>query len=236
MNLSEGTHLGYINNPLQDTDIQRIIGFVGLIKISTQKGEGVILIEHGTIIAASFISGKITHFGSRALEIINATTPGRMELRSYNPYEFKEAVEACRDGNFLLVDEPRLPAIPDLLDENILQKVLVQPGVIAVSVFSEGFPIQSLGTADFDQVAAMAEDLLRVGFRIAEDMKIGLVARIVLETNSGKIIVVPYGDLFLCVFTGPDANIGLIQQVLRSIQRDAGLQDPGTGWSPAGSI
>jgi len=218
MNLPEGTHLGYINNPLQDKDVQRIIGLVGLIKITAQQGEGFILIDQGKIIAASFTSGDKIHSGNGALEIINATTPGKMELRSYTVDEYRAAVDISKSGNFLLQDESNLPAIHDLLDESILRKVLVQPGVIAVSAFSEGFSVQSLGTADFDQVAAMAEDLLRAGIKIAKDMKIGLIDQIILETGLGKIIIAPYGDLFLCVFTGPDANIGLIRVVLRSIQ------------------
>jgi len=220
MNLPEGTPLGYINNPLRDKDVQRIIGHVGLIKITAQQGEGAILIDKGKIVAASFTSGDKLYSGNGALEIINATTPEKMELFSYTPDEYQSAVEICRKDNFLLQDETNIPAIPDLLDESILRKVLVQPGVIAVSAFSEGFSVQSLGQADFDQVAAMAEDLLRAGIKIAKDMKIGLIDQIILETNSGKIIIAPYGDLFLCVFTGPDANIGLIRVVLKSIQRE----------------
>jgi predicted regulator of Ras-like GTPase activity (Roadblock/LC7/MglB family) len=221
MNLPEGTPLGYINNPLQDKDVQRIIGHVGLIKITAQQGGGAILIDQGKIIAAFFTSGDKLYSGNGALEIINATTPEKMELRSYTTDEYRFAVETCRKENLLLQDETNIPAIPDLLDESVLRKVLVQPGVIAVSAFSDGFSVQSLGKADFDQVAAMAEDLLRAGIKIAKDMKIGLIDQIILETNSGKIIIAPYGDLFLCVFTGPDANIGLIRVVLKSIQSEA---------------
>jgi predicted regulator of Ras-like GTPase activity (Roadblock/LC7/MglB family) len=220
MNLPEGTHLGYINNPLQDTDVQRIIGHLGLIKTTAQQGEGIILIDKGKIIAASFLSGDKLYYGNGALEVINATSPEKMELNSYTADEYQVAVEICRRENLLLQDETHIPTIPDLLDESVLRKILVQPGVIAVSAFSEGFSVQSLGKADFDQVAAMAEDLLRAGIKIAKDMKIGLIDQIILETNSGKIIIAPYGDLFLCVFTGPDANIGLIRVVLKSIQSD----------------
>jgi predicted regulator of Ras-like GTPase activity (Roadblock/LC7/MglB family) len=220
MNLPEGTHLGYINNPLQDTDVQRIIGHIGLIKTTAQQGEGIILIDKGKIIAASFTSGDKLYYGNGALEVINATSPEKMELNSYTADEYQVAVEICRNENLLLQDETHIPTIPDLLDESVLRKILVQPGVIAVSAFSEGFSVQSLGKADFDQVAAMAEDLLRAGIKIAKDMKIGLIDQIILETNSGKIIIAPYGDLFLCVFTGPDANIGLIRVVLKSIQSD----------------
>lgn len=220
MNLPDGTSLGYINNPLKDKDVQRIIGLVGLIKISGQQGEGAILIDKGKIIAAFFITGDKKYSGNGALEIINATTPELMELYSYSASEYQVALEKCRVENFMLEDETNIPAINDLLDESILGKLLVQPGVTAVSAFSDGFSVQSLGNADFDQVAAMAEDLLRAGIKIARDMKIGLIDQIILETSSGKIIIAPYGDLYLCVFTKPDVNIGLIRVVLKSIQNE----------------
>jgi len=218
MNSPEGTHLGDINNPLQDKDVELITGLVGLIKISSPQGEGVILVDHGKFIAASFTSGDTIHSGNRALEIINTTTSGTMELKSYTADEYQAALETCRKKGLLLREISPPPAVPDRLDERILRKVLVQPGVIAVSAFYEGFSVQSLGEADFDQVAAMAEDLLRAGIKIAKDMNIGLVDQIILETGFGKIIIAPYGDLFLCVYTRPDVNLGLIRVVLKSMQ------------------
>ena len=222
MNSPEGTHLGDLNNPLQDKDVELITGLVGLIKISSPQGEGVILVDHGKFIAASFTSGDTIHSGNRALEIINTTTSGTMELKSYTADEYQAALETCRKKGLLLREISPPPAVPDRLDERILRKVLVQPGVIAVSAFSEGFSVQSLGEADFDQVAAMAEDLLRAGIKIAKDMNIGLVDQIILETGFGKIIIAPYGDLFLCVYTRPDVNLGLIRVVLKSLQGVAG--------------
>jgi len=222
MNSPEGTHLGDLNNPLQDKDVELITGLVGLIKISSPQGEGVILVDHGKFIAASFTSGDTIHSGNRALEIINTTTSGTMELKSYTADEYQAALETCRKKGLLLREISPPPAVPDRLDERILRKVLVQPGVIAVSAFSDGFSVQSLGEADFDQVAAMAEDLLRAGIKIAKDMNIGLVDQIILETGFGKIIIAPYGDLFLCVYTRPDVNLGLIRVVLKSLQGVAG--------------
>lgn len=221
MKLPEGTHVGHINNSLQDKEVQQIIGLVGLIKTTTQQGEGVILIDKGKIIAAFFSSRDTIYYGNEALKVSNAITPEKMELRSYTPDEYQTAVETCRKENLLIRDEPYPPEIPNRLDERLLRKLLVQPGVIAVSAFSDGFSVQSFGDADFDQVAAMAEDLLRAGIKIAQDMKIGLIDQIILETVSGKIIIAPYGDLYLCIFTGPDANIGLIRVALKSIQCDA---------------
>lgn len=222
MNSPEGTHLADINNLLQDKDVERITGLVGLIKISSPQGEGVILVNRGKFIAASFTSGDTIHSGNRALEIINTTTSGTMELKSYTADEYQAAMETCRKEGLLLREISPPPAVPDCLDDRILRKVLVQPGVIAVSAFSDGFSVQSLGEADFDQVAAMAEDLLRAGIKIAKDMNIGLVDQIILETGFGKIIIAPYGDLFLCVYTRPDVNLGLIRLVLKSVQGVSG--------------
>lgn len=67
------------------------------------------------------------------------------------------------------------PAGP--MSAECLEQVARQPGVIAVSVFHEGFALQSLGSADFDQVAAVAEDLLRAGTRITGDMEMGASPR-----------------------------------------------------------
>ncbi|RPJ52578.1 MAG: roadblock/LC7 domain-containing protein, partial [Methanobacteriota archaeon] len=86
--------------------------------------------------------------------------------------------------------------------------------------FFEGFPVQSFGDADFDLVAAMAEDLLRAGTKIAADMKIGVLDQAILETDNGKLILAPYGDLYLCVLTDPDANLGLVRIALKSIQSE----------------
>ncbi|HMK16342.1 MAG TPA: hypothetical protein VK450_05415, partial [Methanomicrobiales archaeon] len=58
------------------------------------------------------------------------------------------------------------PREPPLIDEKMIQKILRQPGVIAVSTFFEGFAVQSAGRADFEQVAANAEDLFRAGKKI----------------------------------------------------------------------
>jgi predicted regulator of Ras-like GTPase activity (Roadblock/LC7/MglB family) len=115
-------------------------------------------------------------------------------------------------------ERPR-PALP-LLDDKKIDKIMRQPGVLAVSVFQEGFAVQSVGQADFDQVAANAEDLLRVGTKIASDIRIGSLHQIILESEGGKLIISPYGDLNLCVFTDADANLGLIRVAIRSLQTE----------------
>jgi predicted regulator of Ras-like GTPase activity (Roadblock/LC7/MglB family) len=107
---------------------------------------------------------------------------------------------------------------PDALDPALLERLKELPGVLVVSAFFEGFAVQSIGEADFDQVAALAEDLLRAGMKVASNMRIGLFDQLLLETTAGKFIIAPYGDLYLCVFTRANANLGLIRIALRSMQ------------------
>ena len=99
-----------------------------------------------------------------------------------------------------------------------------QPGVVAVSAFYEGFPVLSLGEADFEHVAARAEDLLRAENGIAQDMNLGQPKQLILETAENKFIIVPCGDLFICIITRADAQLGLMRVLLRSIQNEVGRE------------
>jgi len=170
-------------------------------------------------------------------------------LRKYNDVEFTRALEICRASGLLIATEepapppdkettaPAAESIPaevpeksqeiprdsrEFLDQSKLKKILSQPGVIAVSAFFEGFPVQSMGDADFEHVAASAEDFMRAGVKIAEDISAGPLEQMILETSENKFIIAPCGDLFLCVFTTADTQLGLIRVVLKSIQSEAG--------------
>ena len=73
-------------------------------------------------------------------------------------------------------------------------------------------------------MAARAEDLLRAGTRIAQDMNLGQPNRLILETAENKFIIAPCGDLFLCIITRADAQLGLMRVLIRSIQTDMGIE------------
>ncbi len=135
-------------------------------------------------------------------------------------------------GNKMPVDtrESRTAKISHLLDEKRLNVIRRQPGVLSVIAFDEGFPVTSLGRGDFEQVAAIAEDFLRTGEKITSDMRMGVLNQIILEASERKCIIVPYGDLSLCLITTPDANIGLIRLAIRHLQA---LEIPVTGGSTA---
>jgi predicted regulator of Ras-like GTPase activity (Roadblock/LC7/MglB family) len=162
-----------------------------------------------------------------------AEAPQSFTLRKYSPEEFVQALEVSRNENILIAEPvssptkssptkspPESGTVPELLDEAKLKKIVNLPGVIAVSAFFEGFPVQSIGDADFEHVAALAEDLMRAGTKIAQEMKIGTLDQLILETGENKFIIAPCGDLYLCVFTTGDAQLGLIRVMLKSIQQE----------------
>jgi hypothetical protein len=202
----------------------------GAIEIYTQLGQGFLLTNHGALIAAYFKDMSGSFKGKSALDHMGSVQSDEagyrqtFRLRSYSEDEFQKAVEVCDNEGLMLVEqktgEPAHP--PNLLDEIKLKKILTLPGVIAISAFFEGFSVQSLGKADFEHVAAFAEDLLRAGFKITREMEIGELDQLILETATNKIIIAPCGDLFLCVFTRNDAQLGLVRVAIKNLQSDHG--------------
>jgi predicted regulator of Ras-like GTPase activity (Roadblock/LC7/MglB family) len=241
MKFPAGKNGGTISNPQDERFIQDLMAFCGAIEITTGSGHGFILTNNGRLISAYFRDGDRVFRGRDALSHMTLDTEGSeasqsFDLHVYTQEEFSEAVQISRDEKLLLEEMPAppvpaAPAIkhqndgggtvpPALLDESKLRKILSQPGVIAVSAFFEGFPVQSMGDADFEHVAASAEDFARAGTKIAQEMNIGHLDQLILETPSNKFIIAPCGDLYLCIFTRSDAQLGLIRVVLKSIQRE----------------
>jgi predicted regulator of Ras-like GTPase activity (Roadblock/LC7/MglB family) len=243
MKFPAGTDGGTISNPQDEGFIRELMSFVGAIEIETGSGHGFILTENGKLISAYFRSDQGEFRGKEALSHMTMDSDGTEEqtfsLRKYDPSEFSHAVRISREEKLLLAEEPAppkealpvtpspavpaaaKPAVPpELLDETRLRKIISQPGVIAVSAFFEGFPVQSIGDADFEHVAASAEDFWRAGLKIAQEMKIGNLDQLILETAQNKFIIAPCGDLYLCIFTTAEAQLGLIRVVLKSIQKE----------------
>ncbi len=239
MKFPAGTDGGTISNPQDEGFIQDMMAFCGAIEITTGTGHGFILTDNGRLISAYFKDGDGEFKGKEALSHMTLDageddSPQTFSLHRYDREEFAQAIQISRDEQLLLTlespapvtappSEPKTPAgAPELLDESKLNKILIQPGVLAVSAFFEGFPVQSLGDADFEHVAASAEDFARAGTKIAQEMDIGHLDQLILETPSNKFIIAPCGDLYLCIFTRADAQLGLIRVVLKSIQKEIG--------------
>jgi predicted regulator of Ras-like GTPase activity (Roadblock/LC7/MglB family) len=239
MKFPAGIDGGTISNPQDESFIQDMMAFSGAIEITTGTGHGFILTDNGRLISAYFQDGDGIFRGKDALAHMTldpggADSPQTFSLHRYGHDEFAQAVRISQDEHLMLADPVPASASavtrpdegaagsPQLLDETKLRKIMSQPGVIAVSTFFEGFPVQSIGDADFEHVAASAEDFARAGFKIAQEMNIGHLDQLILETGSNKVIIAPCGDLFLCIFTRADAQLGLIRVVLKSIQKEIG--------------
>jgi len=239
MKLPAGTEGGTVTDPQDEKFIQELRVFLGAIEIKTSAGNGFILTRSGKLVAAYFRTSAGPFRGRAALSYItlesgNGDQIQNFHLRKYNESEFATALRICRESSLLIAEDTSEPGEGDLkkappqgqpvprnyLDQAKLKKILNQPGVIAVSAFYEGFPVQSIGDADFEHVAASAEDFMRAGTKIAEEMHIGQLDQMILETADNKFIIAPCGDLYLCVFTAADAQLGLIRVVLKSIQSE----------------
>ena len=244
MKLPAGTDGGTITNPQDEKFFDELTAFCGALEIRTPSGTGFILIDDGRLQAAMFRTATDTYKGRSALSFMtmDSRDTGAVQifhLRKYKDTEFARALEICRDSQ-LLIGYEETPAPSDktspaeseekeqdkaggsreYLDPGELKKILSQPGVIAVSAFFEGFPVQSIGDADFEHVAASAEDFMRAGVKIAQDMNAGPLEQMILETAENKFIIAPCGDLFLCVFTTADTQLGMIRVILKSIQSE----------------
>ena len=238
MKMPAGSQGGIVfDSPRGDT-LENLRGFRGAIEVETDHGKGFILMRNGELVAASFEDKEQLYRGDAALRYIMATPIGgrapvnqQFALRSYSDQDFAEALDRCTENQLFIgpapvVQKPTSSRYPDAqapsrmsgsADEATLAKIMAQPGVIAVSAFYEGFPVISLGSADFEHVAARAEDLLRTGTTIAMDMSLGRPDQLILETAENKFIIAPFGDLCLCIIARSDAQLGLLRVVIKSL-------------------
>ena len=220
MMLPEGSVIGTFAGGLSDV-APFLSPLVGALHVIGPQGEGFLLIEQGKILASYYRNNTTDLKGIAAHEYLSGETSLQFELRRYTLEEFSEARETCvNEGLLIAYDENGRMIRPPTGGEWDLDKVKGQPGVLAVAAFHEGFAVQSTGSADFDQVAAVAEDLLRSGKRIATDLKIDPLHQMILETPHGKFIIAPFGDLNICIFTEAEANLGLIRIAIQNIQSE----------------
>ena len=218
--LPDGVSLGRLQGPL--AALATISPhFTGAVRIDGPGGTGFVLVQSGDPYAAAFEStGKdLLLGGDEAYRYLLDRPSLDYELIAYTSEETEAARRVSGETGCLIDGGGAKPAAPtEPMSTERLEHVARQPGVITVSVFHEGFALQSLGSADFEQVAAVAEDLLRAGTRITGDMEMGDLSQMVLETPAGKLIIAPYGDLSLCILAKSDANLGLIRLSIRSMQ------------------
>ncbi|HOT03323.1 MAG TPA: roadblock/LC7 domain-containing protein [Methanolinea sp.] len=227
MSLPEGTYAGVSADPLREDHPDGARPFTGKVEVLTDEGKGLLVVVKGQVTAACYQDREGVHRGRAAVTyLLNRSReidlPVRYAQYHYSYDELQEANEICREEGLFLKGEDRRIVEPVVSgpDDTLLKRLSGQPGVRAVSIFFEGFPVQSAGDGDFEQVAAMAEDFLRAGRKVAENLRMGVPDQIILESDQKKCIIAPYGDLSICLLTDADANLGLIRLAMRSIQRE----------------
>jgi predicted regulator of Ras-like GTPase activity (Roadblock/LC7/MglB family) len=245
MILPAGTVGEKITNPQKEELLRYLETFQGLVEIETEFGHGFILNKNGNLAGAYFKKNNYGVFRGKpallhmAIESTGTSdSPKVYKVRKYTVEEFSRAVQNTQKEGVIInevSDSTNYPDMnmktypgskyPEYLNQATLEKLKNLTGVIAVSTFSDGFPIQCLGEADFEHTAASAEDLMRQAIKITRDLKIGSLDQIILETNDNKFIIAPCRDLHLCVFTTADAHLGLIRVVLKSIQSEIPLEN-----------
>lgn len=226
MSLPEGTYAGVSADPLREELPDGARPFTGKVEVLTDEGLGILVVMKGQVTAARYQDRTGDHRGKEAITYLlhrsqEIDLPVRYAQYRYSHDESREAMEFCREEGLSMQEvagRAREP-VGAGLDDTLLTRLSGQPGVRAVSIFFEGFPVQSAGDGDFEHVAAMAEDFLRAGRTMAENLRMGALDQITLESDQEKCIIAPYGDLFLCLLTDADANLGLIRLAVRNIQK-----------------
>ena len=239
MELPAGKQNCIILDPTDRNLVHHIRQFIGVVEIMTCSGKGFILIRNSELVAAFFEEKDGIYLGDAAIRYIMAqpdsgsgTECQQVVLRPYSEQEYAETLKRCTENDFVIgitppnqesvhrhINDNGASGIPScVVDESALTKIMAQPGVVAVSAFYEGFPVYSLGNADFEHIAARAEDLFRAGTTIALDMSLGQPDQLLLETAENKFIITSVGDLCLCIIAGADAQLDFIRSLLKSMQ------------------
>ncbi len=216
----EGSVVGTFSCSLQDI-LPFTARLIGVLYVAGRPGEGFLLVDQGKVVACLLVTQGQEMKGNAAYDLLGSEPTLNFVMRRHLAEEYQAAREFCEEQGLLVSsDESGKPLRPAYTKEWNLNKIQKQPGVRAVSAFHEGFAVQSTGNADFDQVAAVAEDLLRAGVQIAQELAHDPLDQLVLETPRGKFIIAPYGDINICVLTEPEVNLGLIRLAIRNVQSE----------------
>ncbi|WP_048149501.1 roadblock/LC7 domain-containing protein [Methanolacinia paynteri] len=225
--LPAGEHVGCMEVSL-DKLFELSRDFTGCIVIEYNNSRGFVLADAGTPVAAGYAAGDLKLSGMEAYKNLLKKESLDCVLKKYTDDELDEANILVRGSFSFDISElegreaSSGDSSDEILSEKTLQNVLRQPGVKAVSLFFEGFALHSAGDADFEQVAALSEDLVRSANQITADLGMDSSTQLILETPQGKLIISPVGDLFICILAETDCQLGLIRLVIQSIKHDLG--------------
>lgn len=103
---------------------------------------------------------------------------------------------------------------PDL---QIIGRIRMLSGIVAVTVFQGDQDILYTGEADFDQLLRAARSMLACAEKMTPHLDWGPFAHMTLQLPEGNIIIAPYRENTLCILTTRTINIGHIRRILRDL-------------------
>lgn len=226
MKIPDGSFVAETERPLSEALMDYGHDFRGCIRVICDDGrhsEGFVIVEGGKVLASAFTTMGITLYQTSALERMTALKGAKLKVYSYSEDEKLRAFASYPDsviGDLSPGEADEHPAEPERISyDALLATVTRLPGVIAAALVMDGLPIYQQGQhVDFEHIAVATEDMVRSGTKIATELQLGSAEQIILETPSHKAIIAPISDMFLCVLTAADANLGLVRLSIRNAQ------------------
>lgn len=194
--------------------------------------EGFIIVDDGNVLASAFATMGIVLYQMNALDRMMALKAPELKVFAYGEGEKAQVFAGYPDSIIggmsnapeANTGEAEAPAAPEprkIPYDVLLATVIQLPGVIAAALVVDGLPIYQQGQqVDFEHIAVATEDMVRSGARIAGELQLGSADQIILETASNKVVIAPLNDMFLCVLTSADANLGLVRLSIRNAQNN----------------
>ncbi len=236
MKIPDGSFIAETVKPLVEVLGDYGHDFRGCIRLEAGKNgrssEGFILVEDGNVLASAFATLGITLYQMNALDRLMAFKGIRFKVYSYTEEEKLQVFDSYPDS--IIGDlPPKAGSRPDaraggsaaapeparISYDTLLSTVIQMPGVLAAALVVDGLPIYQQGRhVDFEHIAVATEDMVRGGNKIATELQLGSAEQIILETPSHKAVIAPINDMFLCVLTAADANLGLVRLSIRNAQ------------------
>jgi predicted regulator of Ras-like GTPase activity (Roadblock/LC7/MglB family) len=194
--------------------------------------EGFIIVDDGNVLASAFSTMGIVLYQMNALDRMMMLKSPTVKVYAYGEDEKSQVFSGYPDSvigglpytpeaNTVEAEAPAAPEPKPIPYDMLLATVIQLPGVVAAALVVDGLPIYQQGQqADFEHIAVATEDMVRIGARIANELQLGSADQIILETPSNKVVIAPLNDMFLCVLTSADANLGLVRLSIRNAQNN----------------
>ncbi len=234
MKIPDGKLIAETVKPVPEALKEYAHDFRGCISIRQgEKGmasEGFIIVEDGNVLASAFSMMGIMLYQMNALDRMMMLKSPTVKVYAYGEEEKAQVFSGYPDSvigglpyvpeaNTGEVEAPAAPEPKRISYDVLLATVIRLPGVVAAALVVDGLPIYQQGQqVDFEHIAGATEDMVRSGARIAGELQLGSADQIILETPSNKVVIAPLNDMFLCVLTSADANLGLVRLSIRNAQ------------------